>query len=555
MPPAWVVVDHDSYFGVAWAADCGPYTGPDLPDPPAWMPPEADELDYYIGVPNPSGAEQGFQDGSYTDGNVTDVYRFRSGPDEETGSDVQPIDAGSHLIIVFYPTGFPTDPGDLTTPPSKAPLALVAPGYVSGAHGPFYGLGHWSDWFDPIDLAFAVPGGTAEDTVLGSPDFHERADFFFGSFVSTTTEGAADAYLPALMHDALDDLRATGGTYEPGTDLIIGATVGRVRNTDSSFAVISAGFLGASYVGSDYVDRLDDQQVVPDDAGPIPSDQFNGHEVRLVQYESGVTTFLGWDDLDFATCRFYGRTTDTFDGGPQTQPDGSPYVGSPALVPFDDFPLVLALTDLKVMTEVEGTGFNDQTVSTFRTPILPNDLDVIGYPTLDARFTRVHAGPNLAPWTPPDDSSHDFNYTDAPTLTAPLSGVSLLDFALVITHRYYLDTDWPVGDLPVGPPQVNDSYTDEFSLSVIQEDTASDPDNPSDGAVFPIFGEPFDPARPTAHFLSPRWRYWVRGPIVFDAVYVIGGHSGQPKGGPPTMFKKSDGTWIPLVDGLAPPLL
>lgn len=62
--------------------------------------------------------------------------------------------------------------------------------------------------------------------------------------------------------------------------------------------------------------------------------------------------------------------------------------------------------------------------------------------------------------------------------------------------------------------------------------------------------ETFRAPPPNVRYVTSRWRY-----MITDAVYIFGGHWQRIPGTPDVMVKKTDGTWIPIVDGLAPPLL
>jgi hypothetical protein len=63
------------------------------------------------------------------------------------------------------------------------------------------------------------------------------------------------------------------------------------------------------------------------------------------------------------------------------------------------------------------------------------------------------------------------------------------------------------------------------------------------------FGE-FLPRPPNLIYVTPRWRYWID-----QAVYTVGGHWADPNGVVVMVLKDDGVTWIPIVDGLAPPLL
>jgi hypothetical protein len=125
------------YLSVSWAADLGPYTGPTPPLPPAVvLPPGADELDYYVGIPHPDGLLEDFNDGSYDAGNYYDVYTYTvSGVQTSSsfGSDglTGVLTPEAHIFITWFVFGG-SQPGPR---PSQLPLELVPPEYV-GIAGP-----------------------------------------------------------------------------------------------------------------------------------------------------------------------------------------------------------------------------------------------------------------------------------------------------------------------------------------------------------------------------------------------------------------------------------
>lgn len=57
------------------------------------------------------------------------------------------------------------------------------------------------------------------------------------------------------------------------------------------------------------------------------------------------------------------------------------------------------------------------------------------------------------------------------------------------------------------------------------------------------------PILPQIKYQLPRWRYWIP-----DNIYTVGGHWSDPNGVVVKRLKDDGVTWIPIVDGLAPPL-
>lgn len=60
---------------------------------------------------------------------------------------------------------------------------------------------------------------------------------------------------------------------------------------------------------------------------------------------------------------------------------------------------------------------------------------------------------------------------------------------------------------------------------------------------------PFFRPGPQIQAVTSRWRYWID-----DSIYTIGGHWSDPNGVVVKRLKDDGVTWIPIVDGLAPPL-
>lgn len=88
------------------------------------MPSDAGEVDFYIGPISGSGALQDF---SVT--GATDVYRYRGGGTEITGSITPSFIAGSHLIVAWWDLAF-TVPSTAMSIPSVEPEELIPIDYV-----------------------------------------------------------------------------------------------------------------------------------------------------------------------------------------------------------------------------------------------------------------------------------------------------------------------------------------------------------------------------------------------------------------------------------------
>jgi hypothetical protein len=169
----WVRSD----FWSGLVADMGPYQLEDWPmAPPAWIPDDCEELDFYAALPHPSGNPALFDDGSYNT-TVADAYRYRSGSHENVGSytyadgpdsspstpDVRP--AGAHLFLVWYGLDFP-DPID-TANPSRSPLSLVPSTLFAGGTGAYLHPLGWSGWQAGPNLEHEAGFDYASDATYG----------------------------------------------------------------------------------------------------------------------------------------------------------------------------------------------------------------------------------------------------------------------------------------------------------------------------------------------------------------------------------------------------
>ena len=142
MSATWVRGVAAGYFGDSyWVSDCGLYVGPWPPVFPATLPEGCDQMEWYIGTPNPNGQPNEFQDGSYPDSTVSDLWNYGSGPRSSLD---EPLAPGSHLMLLWGPTDYQTMP----VPPVE-PESLIPAGYVTGGAPPPPVTpipGAWSAW-------------------------------------------------------------------------------------------------------------------------------------------------------------------------------------------------------------------------------------------------------------------------------------------------------------------------------------------------------------------------------------------------------------------------
>jgi hypothetical protein len=80
----WYQCDNSTWWSWSYVADLGPYDGT-VPLPrPLWLPNEAAEIDYVVGIPHPSGDPRRFRDGTYDyhvlEGDFSGSYSYWSTP-------------------------------------------------------------------------------------------------------------------------------------------------------------------------------------------------------------------------------------------------------------------------------------------------------------------------------------------------------------------------------------------------------------------------------------------------------------------------------------------
>ncbi len=117
--------------------DAGPYTGPwppTAPDP-ALLPADGGEIDYFVGLPNPSGILNALFDGSYpTDFYSAQTWKFTADPAVSavflTGEDGAPFVVGMHLYIGWWSVLDARSCSDWPQP-SVSAASLVPDGWIT----------------------------------------------------------------------------------------------------------------------------------------------------------------------------------------------------------------------------------------------------------------------------------------------------------------------------------------------------------------------------------------------------------------------------------------
>jgi hypothetical protein len=232
--------------------------------------------------------------------------------------------------------------------------------------------------------------------------------------------------------------------------------------------------------------------------------------VTVYEYEAGDSTRTGWADWTLtSTDDNYSSESDL-----RTTNEGS----DPQDVFFDDWaPYVsFRFTDLATLSfeaiyesEIGGHG----TSNTFPTDMWP--APSIGTETYRLTHTL---------------STVDATVDEGP-VTATLAAVGNVDSFTIILQPSTLGE----GEPPLHTPTANPA--DSLLATSASDQFSGD------------FGE-FLPRPPNLIYVTPRWRYWID-----QAVYTVGGHWADPNGVVVMVLKDDGVTWIPIVDGLAPPLL
>lgn len=492
MAGGWTAVDSGSWFFTSWVAEVGTLSG--TLTPPDWLPPEADEIDYYVIAPTVT--YDSLEDFDPSFGEFVAAYRYRSGGSEHTntfGSYVpQP---GDRVIVQLYTTDYPSDPDDMPQP-SRPPLGMVKPSIVRGGYGPYRG-GQWSDWQGPWRIGFFVP--YSRDNTYAA-----RVDKF-GADAPSPTDGAA------AFQAAIDDLRAGLGTdttlsgglpFEffasgPGWSDVVGTDP--TPPSPAAYAGGSAGmrYEAATFLGSTYQDTLTGSLPpgLPGDAGPIPSDEMDANTVDdLVQYESGSTTFDGWDDLTIPAAQMFAYDDD------QTPRDGGDTIlAGPSFVQPDVFDWLIGFIDPLAGALIGGISYKGP-------PLAWSDLTPLQH------FARIGYGPtDRAPYAP-EYSGGEPSVWDGADVVVDMSSVDQVDASVVLMPGY-MSSDYT---FPMATPQ----YAYDAG------DFRWEPENfhyyghlgHYTGTAIKSFWDPAAAGHgypPVVRYMTPRWRYFILGDLIF----------------------------------------
>lgn len=369
----------------------------------------------------------------------------------------------------------------------------------------------WSPWQDGYDNTFSV---------VPAADVGNTAFVHNESMVTTPVADITAAVIQIL---------AGFGTWTDSG--VIGGfsfAIGGANNPTSMTMDVAYGYEGITLLGSVAETELPTQfpDGIPDNATSIPPDQVNDATLAdFIQFESKSNTFLGWQD--FST--FSAMEITTNDGGnPAFGPGGT---GPYSFTPPSDTPMVIAVTDPAVPVGPQS-GVSADGWPQFPGPrLLPVSMEILTGYTTDTRSTDRPG----APYTE-QPIGIDGEILDVRAVDIPLSGEARKDLTLYVLPGYFTGTAVPFS----GDFGANDFG---FTFNGVAVGGATTTSGPARSFFATSGGYP-------ASMHSPRWRYWTD-----DAVYIFGGHWQRIPGTPDVMVKKTDGTWIPIVDGLAPPLL
>lgn len=487
---AWTAVGSASDFFTCWVADMGPYIGPDRVPHPAYLPTEANEVDYYVGVPNPGVA---LGDGGLFDA-LADSYTYNNGgsshEDTLSGQGVDPSSA--RIYVAWYDPADPADPSDLTLP-TVTPEGLVPPSLVAGGLGPIGVPSHWSDW---------QPGYTVSgDGIYVSPTPADGPAAYIrsagvGIEKTNASRGGSDPF-PFDPHD----LRDMGTGIVPaarGATPAGGSLRGIAKASGSKLGQLGvAAFAPPDAAFYDWTANVELGQQAA---------QWQVPDLALGATEPAPLAGLGvtWEP----------------------RPDGSPgwdWEGSvPVHVRWADIPIIQTPTSENAGVFLQS-GDYDPAAYTFAIPVeyfaAPGNLaqsdawvDLtgavkIGEATLNFGLTDGGAGPGHMTSTPS-------------TYTLDLSAADFAEMTIVAQVKALRSGGGELfADVPEIPQTGAHNWLNSFTYDVL-----------ADTRVGPDQGEMFGNGGPgngliTFTAQTPRWRYWVPGGLVYPAA-VSGGYWG-----------------------------
>lgn len=378
----------------------------------------------------------------------------------------------------------------------------------------------WSAWQDGFDYTINVP----PTALMWNPQF------YFEPLVSVPG-GLAE------LATAQADLEAGAARWFDGA--VGGSAGGRPA---FQFRVETGGSSGDIQASSSYEIANFDATVttavrpatippdLPGTAASIPSGAVDDRVFDdIVQYETPSCEFLSWSDGDLSSL-YMNYQTDDGAGNPAFGPADP---GPVAFTPPATAPFVIAKAPLQ--TPLTGYQYSASPVTGAGYFAGPHFVYADATEDLvDLEPNSISSHPTSAPYS--NTGFVDTDVTALAPITIPASGISDESFALVLMSKYAAGTSVPAtADCS---PATDRGWNFAAGLGY------------APGGDPLVYNEPaFDGFVLPATFRTPRWRYWIE-----DNVYTVGGHWAE-LGSTPILVKKSDGSWIPIVDGLAPPLL
>lgn len=507
----WSIVTGAAWLPDSLAADVGEYIGPWPPPPPEWVPADAGEIDYYVGLPNTTLED--FADGTYPTA-VGYSYRYRNpdlseqhgtgGPYSTGGADESVVTPGSHLIVVWFDPDY-SAPGDMPTP-SVEPEAVVPSTLVAGCSGPVRGPGHWSDWQDEIEKHIQL---LMQTVVLANGGEHSYTDSSEQS-AALIAEVESFRSRAAAGEEASMDGFIEGPSVVSISYLVFGFNMffEEFRNVDGDYEVTSAAGMNQAVItvdGTGYEENFDFRPDPLDDLIQGVDYDFIPDSSQFVEYEDDHLTLTGWDD-------WTAHVTTVDEGGryeyASTHGFDHDYLGGFA-------PSVrVCLIDADDLTVQDILDSDD-----------PGPLPSSSWPD-DTRGTEIAR--YTAPTTDDADTT-DRSFDD--DLVIPLSS--------------------ELGTTPIWTVAVQPSNMYEVSPLVIGDFVA-----PSVGSISSLLAQvingSFEPEAPQVIYTQPRFRYWVPGELIFGGAewHTLGGHFRTVGGG--TLRINTPGAgWLPVLDGTA----
>lgn len=575
-PPGWIKSGNDDYFGTCWLADAGIYTGPAIIPftPPLEVlqsldPPGYYQLVYYI-TPLPNGPDLHDYNGGYHGY----TYRINDGSDYVfLGSGDQAIIPGSdHLVVMLVesPNSFL-----LTEPPPVDPMMLVPFDWVEGGLGPTRGPGSWSDWqpgvlsvVGPRDERFVYVAG-ASPHIHGHSVYDPSHPLDGSTYLIPLQADVADLlatmhtqnYVDGTVDNTFDRMITnTDPSFEvqllAESDLLL--SPGPHSQNWVTYWLTGGGFGRVIYANPNgNVLRPDLAQHALDDAGLVEGIHYGRipgapYYQNLIAFESDAATLhrwldwtvhvdkygICWAEIEDSPLGIFPTTnqTDTPGTAPTLRwklrwanpevPYSAATPGDPAQIaadPLSQLPPCLPGPngsnagsffvppdhggELNRVGDEVGAGvhFDIPTTQQWANPPLPQAsgpiaqrLAIDSTETVQVSLAAVNAaGPPTSFWAlaipPCSDTDDPPDWVPASRLMTRVQGNPDGSAAVGIPHSFHYTTDWGVGSAAWMNVRPDDSH--------------------------PISNGPwsysyFGANQPSTEWISPRWRYWIPGPIV-----------------------------------------